>query len=84
MLTVDQEEIVARMLNRAQTDGRADDTEDVIRHRQDVYVEQTAPLISVYADRGLLVEVDGLGEVDEVTARVFTALEAAGATPSGT
>ncbi len=79
VLTVDHDEIVARLLQRAQTDGRTDDTEEVIRHRQDVYVEQTAPLISVYADRDLLSEVDGMGPVDEVTARVFAALEAAGA-----
>ena len=51
-----------------QVEGRADDTEDVIRRRQEVYAEQTAPLIEVYRDRGLLIEVDGMGEVDEVTA----------------
>jgi adenylate kinase len=79
VLTVDQDEIVQRLLKRAETEGRADDTEDVIRHRQDVYTEQTAPLIEVYAARGLLTEVDGMGAVEEVTARVFTALEATGA-----
>jgi adenylate kinase len=79
VLTVDQEEVVQRLLKRARTEGRADDTEDVIRHRQDVYAEQTAPLISVYADRGLLIEVDGTGAVDEVTERVFSGLEATGA-----
>ncbi len=82
VLTVDQDEIVGRLLKRAQSDGRTDDTEDVIRHRQDVYVEQTAPLISVYADRSILAEVDGMGSVDEVTRRVLTALEAAGAAAS--
>ena len=79
VLTVDQDEIVQRLLKRAETEGRADDTEDVIRHRQDVYTEQTAPLIEVYAARGVLTEVDGLGAVEEVTERVFTALEATGA-----
>ena len=79
VLTVDQDEIVQRLLKRAETEGRADDTEDVIRHRQDVYTEQTAPLIEVYAARGVLTEVDGMGAVEEVTARVFTALEATGA-----
>ena len=52
-----------------------DDTEDVIRRRQEVYLEQTAPLIDVYRERGILVEVDGMGEVDEVTARIFAALD---------
>lgn len=75
VLTVDDEELVQRLLHRAETEGRTDDTEDVIRHRQDVYNEQTAPLIAVYADRGLLLEVDGMGAVDEVTDRVFSALD---------
>ena len=75
VLTVDPEELVQRLLQRAQTDGRADDTEDVIRRRQEVYAEQTAPLIEVYRDRDLLVEVDGLGEVDDVTQRIFAALD---------
>ncbi len=77
VLTVDHEELIQRLLRRAQIEGRADDTEDVIRRRQEVYTEQTAPLLAVYADRGLLVEVDGKGEVDEVTQRVFRALEQA-------
>lgn len=75
VLTVDSEELVQRLLQRAQIDGRADDTEDVIRRRQEVYLEQTAPLIDVYRERGLLVEVDGMGEVDDVTARIFAALD---------
>jgi adenylate kinase len=75
VLTVDAEELVQRLLQRAQTDGRADDTEDVIRRRQEVYTEQTEPLIGVYRERGLLVEVDGMGEVDEVTQRIFDALD---------
>ena len=66
-LTVDRDELVARLLQRAQIEGRADDTEEVIRRRQEVYEEQTAPLIAVYDDRGLLVEVDGMGEVDAVS-----------------
>ncbi|GAB6985995.1 adenylate kinase [Nocardioides pyridinolyticus] len=73
-LTVDPEEIVQRLLQRAQVEGRADDTEDVIRRRQEVYREQTEPLISVYGERGLVVEVDGMGEVHDVTERIFAAL----------
>ncbi|WP_017932836.1 adenylate kinase [Nocardioides sp. Iso805N] len=75
VLTVDSEEIVQRLLQRAQTEGRADDTEDVIRRRQEVYVEQTQPLIEVYKERGVVHEIDGLGEVDDVTKRIFDALE---------
>ena len=75
VLTVDSEELVQRLLKRAETSGRSDDTGEVIRHRQDVYTEQTAPLIDVYRDRGLLLEVDGLGEVAEVSERILTALD---------
>ncbi|NPC45296.1 adenylate kinase [Nocardioides sp. zg-1230] len=75
VLTVDSEELVQRLLQRAVTDGRADDTEDVIRRRQEIYLEQTEPLIGVYRERGILVEVDGMGEVDEVTKRIFDALD---------
>ncbi len=74
VLTVESEELVQRLLQRAETDGRSDDTEDVIRRRQEVYAEQTEPLIGVYRDRNLLIEVDGVGEVDEVTQRIFSAL----------
>ena len=75
VLTVDNEELVQRLLARAETDGRSDDTEDVIRRRQEVYAEQTEPLIDVYRNRNLLIEVDGMGEVDEVSERIFAALD---------
>jgi len=74
-MTAAQDELVGRLLQRAQIEGRADDTEDVIRRRQEVYEEQTAPLIRVYRDRDLLVEVDGMGEIDVVTHRIFSELE---------
>ncbi len=73
-LTADTDVVVERLLSRAAIEGRADDTEPVIRHRLDVYREQTAPIAGLYADRGLLVRVDGIGEVDEVTERMLTAL----------
>lgn len=75
VLTVDAEELVARLLQRAQTEGRADDTEEVIRKRQEVYADQTEPLIELYRARGILVEVDGMGTVEEVTERIFSALD---------
>ncbi len=75
VLTVDAEELVQRLVQRAEVEGRADDTEDVIRRRQEIYAEQTEPLIGVYRERGLLVEVDGMGEVDDVTRRIFDALD---------
>jgi len=75
VLTVDPEELVQRLLQRALTDGRADDTEEVIRRRQEIYSEQTEPLIEVYRERGILIEIDGMGEVDDVTTRIFAALD---------
>jgi adenylate kinase len=74
-LEADTDELVNRLLQRAHVEGRADDTEEVIRRRQEVYQDQTAPLLKVYGERGLLVEVDGMGEIDAVTHRIFNALE---------
>ena len=74
-LTVDPGEVVQRLLKRAEIEGRADDTEEVIRHRLAVHAEQTAPLTGVYGARGLVRRVNGLGSVDEVTDRLVKALE---------
>jgi adenylate kinase len=81
-LVADIEEVVARLLRRATIDGRSDDNEDTIRVRLQVYAEQTEPLLEVYRARGLLVEVDGHGEVQEVSERIFAALEARGRRPA--
>lgn len=81
LLVADTDEVVQRLLKRAVEQGREDDTEDVIRHRQDVYHEQTEPVIAVYRDRGLVAEVDGLGSVDEVAARVTAGLAERGIEP---
>ena len=78
LLTANTDEVVRRLLNRAIEQGRADDTEDVIRRRLEVYEEQTAPLVNEYASRDLVVTVDGLGAVEEVTARILEALSARG------
>jgi adenylate kinase len=73
-LTVDDEVVVGRLLKRAQVEGRSDDTEEVIRERMAIYHRETRPLSDTYRERGLLVEVDGLGEVHEVTQRILTTL----------
>ena len=82
-LVADVEEIVARLLKRAQIEGRSDDNEDTIRVRLKVYAEQTAPLLEIYRARGILVEVDGIGPIDEVSERVFKALENLGPASAG-
>jgi len=73
-LTVDVDEVVGRLVKRAADQGRSDDSEDVIRRRLEVYSEQTAPLTAMYDAQGLLVKVDGMGSVDEVTARIVAVL----------
>ena len=82
LLASDPDELVRRLLKRAQEQGRADDTEEVIRHRQNVYLEQTQPLIEVYSARGLVVEIDGIGQVGEVTERILNALTSRGLSPA--
>ena len=81
-ITADAEAVVARLLKRAGEQGRADDTEPVIRRRLEVYGESTAPLADLYAERDLLVQVDGMGEIDVVTGRIMEALASRGITGS--
>ncbi|GAA1607817.1 adenylate kinase [Leucobacter chromiireducens] len=83
LLEVDTDAVVARLLKRAELEGRADDTEEVIRHRQDVYAEQTAPLVELFSERGILVSVDGLGSVEEVAERIASGLDAQLAAKAG-
>jgi adenylate kinase len=71
LLTVDVEEVVGRLMRRSAADGRTDDSESVIRHRLDLFAKQTAPLAALYEERGILARVDGMGPVDEVSARVL-------------
>jgi adenylate kinase len=70
-LEVDDETIIARLLQR----GRADDQEDIIRNRLSVYNAETAPLLEYYSDLGLLTSVDGIGEVEDVSGRIVNVLK---------
>ena len=67
-LQADVDEVVDRLLKRAEIEGREDDTADTIRRRQLIFAQETEPLLDVYRSRGLLVEVDGLGAIEEVSA----------------
>lgn len=71
LFEIDTDEVVTRMLER----GRADDTEETIRTRLDVYTEQTKPLIGRYEQRGLVRRVDAEGAIEVITDRVLSALE---------
>jgi adenylate kinase len=77
-LVADRDEIVERLRRRALEQGRSDDTEEAIRHRQDVYLRETAPLLESYRSRGLVLEVDGLGSIEQVAERIDAALVARG------
>ena len=77
-LTADSEELLRRLSGRAQEQGRSDDTPDVIKRRLDVYEDQTAPLIDIYASRSLVAKVNGLGEIADVTSRIIEVLDARG------
>ncbi len=74
-LDVADEELVKRLLERAQKDGRADDTEPVIKERLQTYNNQTAPLIAYYEKQGILKPINGLGSMEEITARIRGALK---------
>lgn len=73
-LTADDEELVRRLLFRAKEAGRSDDNESVIRHRLDLYHQQTEAVVARYAGRGILAQVDGIGGIEEVTDRILGAL----------
>ncbi|WP_311478523.1 adenylate kinase [uncultured Gulosibacter sp.] len=80
-LVTDTDAVVARLLKRAEEQGRVDDTEEVIRHRQQVYANETAPVVEVYRERGVVVDVDGMGTVEEVAAGILAALADRGLEP---
>lgn len=73
-LIVDEEQIVQRLAKRAEEEGRSDDSEDVVRHRLAVYRQQTAPVADHYRAKGILVEIDGVGSIEEINQRLQDAL----------
>lgn len=73
-LHVEDEEIVRRLLDRAKKEGRADDKEEVIRHRIEVYNAETRPLLNFYSHQHKLVNVVGTGSLDQIFDRIIDAL----------
>jgi adenylate kinase len=76
-LVVDEDELVRRLVSRAQQEGRSDDNEATVRTRMQVYQQQTAPLLDYYRQQGKLRSVNGVGSTDQVFARLEEALQAA-------
>jgi adenylate kinase len=77
-LVVPRDESIERLTKRAQEQGRTDDTEEIIANRLSIYERETAPILEVYRERGIVDAVDGVGSLDEITARIVAALEARG------
>lgn len=77
-LDVPRDESIARITQRAAEQGRTDDTEEVIANRLAIYERETAPILDVYRTRGVVDRIDGVGTLDEITARIIAALEARG------
>lgn len=77
-LVADHDEVVRRLQLRAAEQGRSDDTDEAMRHRLEVYERETEPILAAYASRGVVVEIDGLGDIDEVTQRILAALSGRG------
>jgi len=74
-LTANEEELINRLINRGIEVGRSDDTPEVIKNRQNIYWENTAPLLDFYKQKNLLKEVDGLGEISQITDRILKVLK---------
>ncbi len=78
LLDVPRAESISRLSLRAIEQGRSDDTEEAIAHRLDIYERETAPIIDVYSERGIVDRIDGVGSLDEITERIVAALDARG------
>jgi len=79
-LSVPREESIARLALRAKEQGRTDDTDEVIAKRLSIYESETAPILDVYRERGIVDAIDGVGSLDEITERITAALAARGIT----
>ncbi len=80
LLEVPREESISRLALRAEKEGRDDDTTEAIAHRLDIYESETAPIVDVYSERGVLDRIDGVGTLEEITDRIVEALSARGLT----
>lgn len=75
VLTVPDDQLVMRLLKRAEIEGRDDDNEEVIRHRLKLYHEETQAVVSQYEGRGIVKTVDGTGDIDQITTRILDAIK---------
>ncbi len=73
-LTAERDVLMARMAKRAEIEGRADDTPETIAKRLDIYEKETAPLLDTYNKRGILVNIDGAGDINEISQNIISQL----------
>ena len=83
-LNVPRDESIARLALRAKEQGRTDDTDEAIAKRLSIYESETAPILDVYRERGIVDTIDGVGSLDEITARITDALSARGISRAAT
>ena len=74
-LRVHEDELIRRLINRGRDHNRSDDLPEIIRKRQNIYWERTAPLLDYYSSKGLLKSIDGLGDIDEITKKIINELK---------
>ena len=74
-LTANEEELILRLINRGKDSGRSDESPEIIRHRQEVYWKQTAPLLEYYNEKKVLKKVDGLGNITDITKRILETID---------
>jgi len=74
-INVENGSLVERLIERSRIEGRSDDDEETVRNRMQVYRDQTEPLVAYYRGRGILVDVDGMGTIEEVAKRIEEALQ---------
>ena len=74
-LTANKEELIKRLIKRGKDSGRSDESPEIIRHRQKVYWKQTAPLLEYYNEKQILKNVDGLGNITEITKRILETID---------
>lgn len=74
-LNVDEDELIARLINRGKESGRSDDNLETIQKRLDVYHSQTKPLADYYMGKGVLYDIEGMGSVADITGRISKVID---------
>jgi adenylate kinase len=71
---IEEDELLARLAGRAREEGRSDDAEETVRHRLEVFANQTYPLVDYYQRRGILVRINAVGPIDAISEQIFASL----------